>query len=102
MIKIFSYGTLWDENIQLSQFGQKFDVDSDLDYISGWDIIRVKIYGEYHKVAIEGDKSLTIMGAIVYIPDDLIDKVDEYEGKEYKRISIKTLTGNECQMYVKR
>lgn len=34
--------------------------------------------------------------------DDLIDKVDEYEGKEYKRISIKTLTGNECQMYVKR
>jgi hypothetical protein len=42
------------------------------------------------------------MGAIVEVPDSLINKVDEYEGKEYKRISITTLTGTECQMYVKR
>ena len=102
MIKIFSYGTLWDENIQLEHFGQKFDVDPDIDYMSGWDIIKVKMYGEYFKVAVVGDNSSVVMGAIVNIPDELIDKVDEYEGNEYKRISVKTMTGNDCQMYVKR
>jgi gamma-glutamylcyclotransferase (GGCT)/AIG2-like uncharacterized protein YtfP len=60
------------------------------------------MYGEYYKVAVVGDKSTTVIGVIVHVPDSLIEKVDEYEGKEYKRISVKTLTGNDCQMYVKR
>ncbi len=100
MVKIFSYGTLWQTNVQMNTFGVTFSVDNDLDYISGWDIIRIKMYGEIHSVAVEGES--IIMGAIVNIPDNLLDKVDEYEGKEYKRISIKTLTGTDCQMYVKR
>jgi len=102
MIKIFSYGTLWDPIIQKSVFGRTFDVDNDMDFISGWDIIKVKMCGVYYNVMIVGDKSSVIMGAIVNIPDELIDLVDEYEGKEYKRISIKTMTGNDCQVYVKR
>lgn len=100
MVKIFSYGTLWQTDVQLKTFGVTFSVDDDMDYISGWDIIKLKMYGETHSVAVEGES--IIMGAIVEIPDNLLDKVDEYEGKEYKRISITTLTGTDCQMYVKR
>lgn len=102
MIKIFSYGTLWKEDIQISTFGRTFDVDPDMDYISGWDIIRIKMDGVYYNVAVEGDVSCVVMGAIVNIPDDLIDLVDKYEGREYKRINIKTLTGTDSQIYVKR
>lgn len=102
MIKIFSYGTLWDPIIQKSVFGRTFDIDQDMDYISGWDIINVKMYDDYYNVLIPGDSSSVIMGAIVNIPEELLDVVDEYEGKEYKRISIKTMTGNDCQVYVKR
>ncbi len=102
MTKIFSYGTLCDPIIQKSVFDRTFDVDQDMDYISGWDIIRVKMYGDYYNVLIPGDSSSIIMGAIVNIPDELLELVDEYEGEEYKRISIKTMTGNDCQVYVKR
>lgn len=101
-IKLFSYGTLYQSGIQIIEFGQRFEVDPDLDYVDGWDIIKVKMNGHYYNVAVEGDKTCVLMGAIVHIPENLIDKVDEYEGKEYKRIGIITKCGNDCQMYVKR
>jgi len=102
MYKIFSYGTLWMEDVQKRVFGRTFKVDMDLDYISGWDIVQVKMYGEYYKIAVKGDESMIVSGAIVYIPKKYIKLVDEYEGLEYERITIKTLTGNDCEIYVKR
>jgi gamma-glutamylcyclotransferase (GGCT)/AIG2-like uncharacterized protein YtfP len=102
MIKIFSYGTLSEKDVQLKEFGQEFYVEPDIDYLSGWDIIEVKMYGEYFKVAIEGEQSSIIMGAIVHLPESIIPVIDEYEGHEYKRITVKTLTNNDCIMYVKR
>lgn len=102
MIKLFSYGTLYQSGTQLSEFGQRFFVEPELDYISGWDLVKVKINDGKYYVAVEGCKETVIMGAIVHIPENLIEKVDEYETKAYQRISITTLCGNECQMYVKR
>ena len=102
MIKVFSYGTLYQSGVQMVEFGQLFEVDYDLDYVGGWDIIRIKMNGHKHSIAVESDKKTTVMGAIVYIPESLIEKVDDYQGKEYKRIGIVTLCGNDCQMYVKR
>jgi gamma-glutamylcyclotransferase (GGCT)/AIG2-like uncharacterized protein YtfP len=100
MAKIFSYGTLWQPDTQLSQFGMTFSVDPDLDYVDGWDIIKIRMRGGLFSVAVEGES--TVGGAIVDVPDELLPEVDKYEGREYKRIKITTLTGNECQMYVKR
>ena len=103
MIKLFSYGTLCEKDIQLKEFGQEFYVEPHLDYITGWDIIKVKMYGEYHKVAIpNGNSTSTIMGAIIHIPEEMIPMVDEYEGLEYKKVNIKTLSDLDCIMYVKR
>jgi gamma-glutamylcyclotransferase (GGCT)/AIG2-like uncharacterized protein YtfP len=102
MIKLFSYGTLYQSGIQLSEFGQTFYVEPDLDFVNGWDIVKVKMNDGKYYVAVEGSKDCVMMGAIVHIPEELIEKVDEYETKAYKRINITTLCGNECQMYVKR
>lgn len=102
MIKLFSYGTLCQKDVQIREFGQEFYVEPDIDYISDFDIIKVKMDGEYYNVAIPNPGSSAVMGAIVHIPEELISLVDEYEGLEYKRIEIKTLTGNECIMYIKR
>jgi hypothetical protein len=101
-IKLFSYETLYQSGVQVVEFGQRFEVDADLDYVDGWDIIRVKMNGHFQSIAVKGDKKCIVMGAIVHIPEDLIDKVDEYEGSAYKRIGIITECGNDCQMYVKR
>ncbi len=102
MIKLFSYGTLCEKDVQLREFGQEFYVESNLDCIVGWDLIKVKMDGEYYKVAIPNDESSPILGAIVHIPEEMISMVDEYEGLEYKKINIKTLGGVDCIMYVKR
>lgn len=102
MIKLFSYDDIYQSGIQIVKFGQTFDVDFDLDYISNWDVIRLKMNGSKHSIAVESSKKSVIMGAIVHIPEDSIEKIDTYKGKEYKRIPIKTMCGNDCQMYVKR
>ena len=101
MIKIFAYGTLYDKDIQLSEFGTHFYVEDDMDYIRGYDIIDVKMCDKYYKVAIESGATL-VAGSIIHIPDSYLELIDKYEGKEYERISVKTLSGIDCQMYVKR
>ena len=102
MIKLFSYGTLCQKDVQLREFGQEFYVEPDIDYISDFEIIKIKIDGDYYNVAVPEIGAGPVMGAIVHIPKELMPLVDEYEGLEYKRIKIKTLTGTECIMYVKR
>jgi gamma-glutamylcyclotransferase (GGCT)/AIG2-like uncharacterized protein YtfP len=101
MIKIFSYGTLYDKYVQLSEFGTQFHVEDDMDYIGGYDIIKVKINDELYKVAVESETSL-VSGAIVHVPESYIELIDKYEGKEYERKSITTLSGVDCQIYIKR
>ena len=102
MIKLFSYGTLCEKDVQLREFRQEFYVEPDLDYVCGWDIIECFIDDGVYKVAIPGEQVSVFSGAIVHIPNELMSLVDEYEGPEYVRENIKTLSGVECIMYVKR
>jgi len=102
MIKLFSYGTLCSPHVQINEFGQKFYVEPDLDYISGWDLIECYINDGYYKLAIPADKHSIFSGAIVHVPEELLPLIDKYEGKEYVREVVKTLSGTECVMYVKR
>lgn len=98
-VKIFSYGSLWDTDIQQKEFGTQFHVEDDLDYIKGWDILDIKIYKEDYKIAIPGNSMIS--GAIVHVQEEYLPKIDKYEGKHYKRINITTETGVECFLYVK-
>ena len=102
MIKLFSYGTLCEKDVQIREFGQEFYVEPDLDYVCGWDIIKCYIDDAYYNVAIPGESVSIFSGAIVHIPEELMPMVDEYEGEEYVRENIKTLSGLDCIMYVKR
>jgi len=101
MIKLFSYGTLIDKEVQLREFGQELFVEHGLVGVRGFEIDRIEIEGEFYYCAIERLESI-ILGQIVHIPEDLMSLVDEYEGEDYKRVSIKTLSDVECLMYVKR
>lgn len=100
MSKIFSYGTLWDKDLQIKEFGTHFHVEDDLDYMKGWGIIDIKIYNRKHRIAIPNEESV-ISGAIIHVPDTHLEIIDKYEGKHYKRIKIKTLTDVDCFMYVR-
>ena len=101
MVRLFSYGTLIEKEVQLREFGQEFTVESNLDGVKDFTIDKIEIEGEYYYCAISRPESI-ILGQIVHIPEDLLTLVDEYEGEDYKRVSIKTLSDVECLMYVKR
>ena len=101
MIKIFSYGTLYEKEVQLFEFGTQFHVEDDMDYISGYDIIKVKMDGKWYKVAVESEINL-VSGAIVHVPESYIELLDKYEGREYERKTITTLSGVDCEIYIKR
>ena len=101
MMKLFSYGTLIDKEVQLREFRQEFSVEPTLDGVKGFLIDKIEIEGEFYYCAIERPESI-ILGQIVYIPEDLMDLVDEYEGEDYKKVNITTLSDVECLMYVKR
>lgn len=101
MVKLFSYGTLIDKEVQLREFGQELFVEPDLVGVRGFEIDRIEIEGEFYYCAVEKPNSI-ILGQIVHIPEDLMDLVDEYEGEDYKRVSVTTLFDVECLIYVKR
>jgi gamma-glutamylcyclotransferase (GGCT)/AIG2-like uncharacterized protein YtfP len=102
MILLFSYGTLRDKEVQLEEFGVNFEIESDIEEISGYDMSEINIDGNFYNILVEGKNESTIKGSIVHIPDDMIHLVDDYEGKPYKRISVKTISGRDCMIYVKR
>ena len=102
MLKLFSYGSLYNKDVQLKEFGQEFIVEDYLDYVNGWDIINIKIDGHFYKMAVEGNENIVLTGAIINVPKDIIKNVDEYEGLEYMRVEVKTLCDVNCIMYVKR
>ena len=102
MVKIFSYGTLWKKEVQRQVFDTTFIVFDNEDYVNGWGIIDIKINGTYYKMAVEETDGTMLMGAIVNVPDSYIDDIDQYEGEQYMRITVNTVGGRECQMYVKR
>ena len=101
MVKLFSYGTLIEKEVQLREFGQEFKVESNLDGVKDFIIDKIEIEGEYYYCAVDSPESI-ILGQIVHIPEELMTLVDDYEGEDYKRVSIKTLSDVECLMYVKR
>lgn len=101
MVRLFSYGTLIEKEVQLREFGQEFTVESNLDGVKDFTIDKIEIEGEYYYCAVDSPESI-ILGQIVHIPEELMTLVDDYEGEDYKRVSIKTLSDVECLMYVKR
>lgn len=102
MILLFSYGTLTDKKIQIDEFNMTFLVEDELEEISGFDMSQIEIDGIYYNILLTSNNQKTISGKIVYIPEEVINQVDNYEGESYKRITTKTKSGRNCQVYVKQ
>lgn len=98
MIKLFSYGTLCQKEVQLREFGQEFFVENEIQSINGYKITKAFIDDGYYNVAMPSPGD-SISGYIVHIPENLIELVDEYESDSYIRTPVKTTNGLDCIMY---
>lgn len=108
MEKLFSYGTLQIENVQISTFGRKLNGEKDT--LNGYIRSTVKIKNktviktsgsDCHPILqLTGINSDTVHGTIFEITTKELLQADEYEVEEYKRIQTTFKSGQKAWVYV--
>jgi gamma-glutamylcyclotransferase (GGCT)/AIG2-like uncharacterized protein YtfP len=109
MPKLFSYGSLQQEEVQLSTFGRKLSGEKDL--LIGYEPSLVKIPDpelakrlqklHHDNVKKTDDEWSNVQGTVFDVTDDELAKSDAFEAQfNYRRINVGLASGNEAWVYV--
>lgn len=105
--RLFSYGTLQQESVQLANFNRKLQGHADV--LSGWRLSTVQITDPvvlaesglaFHKILVPGKPSDEIDGVVFEITPAELKAADRYETHDYKRVRLKLRSGSEAWVYV--
>ena len=110
MEKLFSYGTLQLEKVQLDTFGRLLHGTSDT--LRGYRIDRLEITDEevlassrerYHPIAVPSGKDEDIVEGLVFeVSQEEIEHADIYEAEDYMRVKEALASGKVAWVYIKR
>ena len=108
--KLFSYGTLQLEDVQIKNFGRKLESKADTlsQYLIKDCLIEdknvVNLSGvEVHPIAcFTGNINDLIHGRVFEITSQELHNADKYEVSDYKRVKCKLLSGVEAWVYIKK
>jgi len=106
---LFSYGTLQEENVQLSTFGRL--LQGQRDELPGFERSLVRIEDpkvvattgrtHYANVTFNGRKDSRVSGTVFEITDAELVAADEYEqGAAYTRVAAQLASGKQAWVYV--
>ena len=107
MPKLFSYGTLQQDNVQLATFGRllKGEKDTLIGYqlgeveITDADVI-AKSGKRFHPMLIKTDNPTdTVAGVIFELTDDELTQADDYEVDDYARVEGQFDSGTAAWIY---
>jgi len=109
MPRLFSYGSLQQEEVQLSTFGRKLTGEKDL--LIGYEPSLVKIADpevakrlqklHHDNVKKTDDEWSNVQGTVFEVTDDELAKSDAFEAQfNYHRIRVALASGNEAWVYV--
>ncbi|MDO3694720.1 gamma-glutamylcyclotransferase family protein [Wenyingzhuangia sp. chi5] len=99
MPKLFTYGTLQDESVQLALFNKT--LKGSIDSIIGFEKQEITLDGVIYPILVKNNKSTKVIKGTCYdLSDQEILICDEYEGNEYKRIVIELCSGIEAWVYI--
>lgn len=106
--KLFSYGTLQYEAVQISTFGRKLKGVPDV--LSGYCLSQLAIIDSTvvetsgtatHPILLPtGNDSDKVTGVVFDISPEELRQADEYEVKDYKRICVQLCSGTHAWVYV--
>lgn len=106
--KIFSYGTLQYETVQLSTFGRKLNGVQDT--LTGYHLSQLEIKDHNvivtsgattHPILIHTGKDADEVNGIVFdISPQELQQADEYEVEDYKRVRVQLRSGIHAWVYV--
>ena len=106
---LFSYGTLQQEEVQVSTFGRKLEGEKDL--LTGYEPSLVKIEDlalaerlkktHHDNVSSTGDDWSSVQGTVFEVTDADLAKADTFEAQyNYKRLTVPLASGKEAWVYV--
>ena len=105
---LFSYGTLQDEEVQLSLFGRTLVGRKDyllgyehaLDRVDGPDFARTS-GATHHAILRPADSDAArVEGTALEVTDAELERADKYEPVEYKRVVASLASGGQAWVYV--
>jgi gamma-glutamylcyclotransferase (GGCT)/AIG2-like uncharacterized protein YtfP len=106
--KLFSYGTLQDEKVQLANFSRRLSGAPDI--LAGWRLCDLKITDPHvlsvsgkdvHQIATPtGTITDEIAGTVFEITSHELEQADAYEVSDYKRICAPLRSGTKAWVYV--
>jgi gamma-glutamylcyclotransferase (GGCT)/AIG2-like uncharacterized protein YtfP len=108
-IKLFSYGTLQLESVQMSSFGRLLEGQTDAmpryrkDVVEITDPKIIRTSGQrFHPIIVpSGDPSDVVEGKVFRITPEELAAADRYEVSDYKRIEVTLKSGLVAWVYVK-
>ena len=108
--RLFSYGTLQTESVQLSTFGRK--LNGRRDALPGYLLQMIQITdqefvttsgAEYHRnLEFTGSTSDLVDGTVFSLTKQELEQADAYEPDGYERIRVKLRSGIEAWAYLTR
>ncbi len=106
--KLFSYGTLCYEAVQLKTFGRTLDgvADAVLGYklssVAITDPAVIALSGEsvHHMLVCTGNNADAVEGIVFAITPEELQAADQYEVADYKRVSAPLRSGAHAWVYV--
>ena len=107
-IRLFSYGTLQQENVQLATFGRRLQGRPDA--LPGFRVSPVRIT-DPHVIAASGSDVHTIArpsgnpadlvpGMVYEITNGELEAADRYEVGDYRRVLVRLQSGSEAYLYI--
>lgn len=108
--RLFSYGTLQQENVQLATFGRKLEgradalvgFRQDMVEITDPDVLATSGARFHPIVSKSGDASDRVAGTVFSISAHELAAADAYEVADYARIDAPLASGERAWVYVKR
>ena len=105
--RVFSYGTLWQANVQNALYGH--GVETVADSLPGWRLDWIEITdpaviaasgSDRHPILRRGDSTDSVGGAYLHLTDAQLAATDDYEVSDYVRRLVTLTSGIEAFVYV--
>jgi hypothetical protein len=106
--KLFSYGTLQLEEVQLDTFGRK--LDSQPDALPGYKLVSVTITDEdfvtksgsadHRNLQFTGNSSDVVEGVVLNLTSSELEQADAYEPEGYVRVRAQLRSGGNACVFV--
>jgi len=108
--KLFAYGTLQTEAVQLSTFGRRLDGTEDV--LVGYRLRIIRIddqefvaasgIADHRNLEFTGNPSDSVQGTVFKVTQSELEQSDAYEPAGYKRVLVQLRSGLEAWVYLQQ